>query len=55
MKQFKNQVLGTVAFFLLLVGFSNAAQRIDPMTNETDVKQEIREFVTFCTNHGDPR
>ncbi len=55
MKQFKNQILGTVAFFLLLVGFSNAAQSLDPMTNDTDVKQEIREFVTFCTKNGDPR
>jgi len=55
MKQVKNQILGTIAFFLLFVGLTNAAQSFDPMSQQSDTRQEIKEFSQFCSNGADPR
>ncbi len=55
MKQFKKQILGTIAFVLLFVGLTNAAQSMDPMSQKTDIKQEINEYASPCSTGGDPR
>ena len=54
MKQIKNQILGTIAFFLLFVGLTNAAQSLDSLSQDSDTKQEIKEFASFSVNGGDP-
>jgi len=55
MKQVKNHILGTIAFFLLFVGLTNAAQSMDPMSQQTDTRQEIKDFTYFSSSGGDPR
>ena len=55
MKQFKKQILGTIALFLLFVGLTNAAQSIDPVSQESDSMQAIKIFMSPCARGGDPR
>lgn len=55
MNKFKNQFLGVLAFFFVLVGLTNAAQKLDPSANEVVSQQEIREFAAFCSGGTDPR
>ena len=50
MKKIKNQILGLVAFFLLVAGLTNAAAQIDPTNSQTVSKPEIKEFTGFCVN-----
>jgi hypothetical protein len=54
MKKIKNQILGVIAFFLLIAGLTNAAAQIDPINNQVVSKQEIKEFTSFCATI-DPR
>lgn len=55
MKQLKNQILGTIAFLLLFVGLSNAAQSIDQVSQDSATKQEIKEFATFTAGGVTPK
>jgi hypothetical protein len=55
MKHAKNQILGLIAFMLLAAGFTAAAQSLDSVSQETEIKQEIKDFVSFCSNGGTPR
>jgi hypothetical protein len=55
MNKFKNKLLGTVAIFLLLAGFSHAADLMDPTAAKAVSKPEIKEFASFCNNGSDPR
>ena len=54
MKKIKNQILGLVAFFLLVAGMTNAAAQIDPVSNQTVSKTEIKEFAGFCLDGTRP-
>ena len=55
MKKIKNQILGTIAFILFFAGMTSAAQSVDPVSQEIQTKQEIKEFAAFCGNGLDPR
>ena len=55
MKQLKNQILGTIAFFLLFVGLTNAAQSVVQVSEDSATKQEIKEFATFTAGGITPK
>lgn len=55
MKQLKNQILGTIAFLLLFVGLTNAAQSIDLVSQDSATKQEIKEFAGFSVGGVVPK